>query len=234
MTRVLSLLLVVPAVLVAAPVPQDVQDREQLVKLFGTPTDPAKRATFVLDGKRLRVGLAADKPHGSAHLPFQAPRVVKEVSGDFVAEVAISYTLPNPVPRRDSGAFVGGGIIVPVAESHSIVAGRDHGIGSDGPRFEPSWLSCFRMDIQRPAPPSMGAGYGAGGATGKAAHLRLSRKKDSFTGEYSLDGKKWERMKTYDEKLPEKIAVGLYAWHNTDKPCEVVFENFVIQAPPKD
>ena len=86
MRRALLVLVTGPLLLLAAPVPKDT-DAQKLAKLYGTPVDPLKDCKFTLDGGKLTVTAGkGDHDLSVQNKEMNAPRVLKEIEGDFEAE----------------------------------------------------------------------------------------------------------------------------------------------------
>jgi hypothetical protein len=226
-TRLAFLMMpVIAAAVVASPVPPE-DEAARLKRLYGTPVDQDKKATLTLVGSKLRVRLS-DKPHGWGRLfSDRTPRIMREVVGDFVARVTLSYFPLEKVPDQNSGAYVGGGIVAVVGAGHYVHVEQSHQ-PELGESRRAVWRGNLGVQIYRPAPPSERHDFGWGMAAGKPVFLSLTRRKDTFTAEYSGDGKKWTMLKSIDVTAPEKLQVGLFTWHNTDKECEILFEDYSV------
>ena len=91
-----TLLLALPLVAVAAPVPKETE-AEKIEKLFGKIEDPEKDCKFALDGTKLKITLKGGKRYdydldGKVK---NCPRVLREVKGDFVMTAKIIARLPD-------------------------------------------------------------------------------------------------------------------------------------------
>jgi hypothetical protein len=99
----LGLTLSLFGLLAAAPIPKETNE-QQLARLFGTPVDPNKDCAFAFDGKKLtvKVGKGDHALHTSGRTA--APRTLREVEGDFTAEVTAA---PGERPQEARPAMEG-------------------------------------------------------------------------------------------------------------------------------
>src|SRR5207244_13618205 len=98
MTRVLSLILVVPVFAAAAPVPQP-GEKEQIEKLWGKVVSPAKECEFKLSGKALTIRSSGQPARGLRNDNDPIARVAKTVAGDFEMTVKVADATP---PAREA------------------------------------------------------------------------------------------------------------------------------------
>lgn len=237
MPRVALLLLLAPAAVIAAPVPQDAQTEERFLKLYGTRFDERKQARFTLAGDRLSVALVGHveepqdplKPPPQPSTPFDSPRVLREVSGDFVARVGVKCPQP-PTPGSLVHAFSGGGIFVILGDGHYFSAERYHCLRyDDGAKV--IWDGSFESTVRKLKPATNVSCYSSHRASIDPLPVRLTRRGDTFTAEATADGKKWETLQTVKVPAGDKLLVGLFTRHNTKEPVEIVFVGYTITKP---
>ena len=115
MPRLLLLLLLAPLA-VAAPVPKNTA-RERIEKEFGKIVDPKGDCGFDVKGDSLTITMPADEVRDITKGVDTAPRVEREVTGDFVLTVTISAPLTKKAEvakamkgAKDVWPFVGGGV----------------------------------------------------------------------------------------------------------------------------
>src|SRR5262245_45813415 len=97
----LILFVVAPLAVRAAPVPPE-DDVAKLQRAYGAWSDPEKDSRWTLKDGELRVSLPrADRLLGVERqgATNNAPRVLREVEGDFTAVVRVSFPLPERVPK---------------------------------------------------------------------------------------------------------------------------------------
>ncbi len=232
MPRVLLLALVLPAFAVAAPVPK--ASDERLRQLFGEPTDPDKDCKFELDGKKLRITVPATAHRLDAdHKLGNAPRVVREVTGDFSAQVRVRL-VPSEVPSPPAGQAS------PVFNAGLLVAADAEGFAYHGySRIVTTRREFFQLGsgvrLDTGFRTSIGGGVPNNEAPLGALILRVVRtggklRMDSWT---EVQPDKWPTLHTQDVNFPKTVTVGLFAAHNAKFPFTAEFDDFSIR-PLKD
>lgn len=223
----LSVAFLVAGAASAAPVPKDALTEEQFRKLYGTRVDEKRRAKFTSDAAGLTISVG--KGAGEVFLnALDAPRVVREVEGDFVARVAITLPVPAERPDRGNRTFVGAGLVVVFGADRHLQFGRLHEVAAD--RAEPAWVNLFHVDSYSPKLIEYRR-FTSVAATDKPVRLSLTRKGKKFTAEHSFDGKKWELIKSVEEPAPEKVTLGLFALHDRDEAMDVAFTGYTVAKP---
>jgi len=117
----LGLLIIVTSLAVAAPVPKQLTNND-VVKLFGTPTEPKGCSiSFDRDAKTLTLTAVPspdqpDKDAGEYHVLW-SPRTGREVDGDF--DVTVKITLPD-----QSDTSVIAGLYASYGEKDFVILGR--------------------------------------------------------------------------------------------------------------
>jgi regulation of enolase protein 1 (concanavalin A-like superfamily) len=160
-----------------------------------------------------------------------APRVVREVEGDFTAEVRTSGDFPTDNHSLSEGrwAFYGSGLVIWESEKNYIRFERARmNIPKSGWRCYPNWE--LRQDG------AMTRGWlwedGTLDAT-QPAHLRITRKGQEVTGEVSQDGKEWRKLPKLDVKFGRTVRVGIAALQNTAAGYKPVFDGLTITSAGK-
>lgn len=215
-------LLALPLAALAAPGPKP---PDAAVQAFGTAVDPDKDCTFaVADGKLTIAIPAAHHTLTTSPTRKNAPRVVRDVDGDFTATVRVAAGLPeNPasdLPGVDPGVAVGlvvwageadyvclarvherlGAKLVTTTEMHYLAGGRDG--GDSGP----------------PAPLDTAAVF-----------LRVIRAGARITGEVSRDGAEWARVAGTDLTTASRVKVGVFAEHTTGQKVTAAFDKYEVK-----
>jgi regulation of enolase protein 1 (concanavalin A-like superfamily) len=226
LTSILTLMLLV-GVVFAAPIPKE-NDDNKLEKLFGKKVDPNKDCEFTFDGKKLTI--KAGKGDHSLHVlqqRMQAPRIHREIEGDFVAEVKVSAEYPmgakSVVPNR-SHRFHSLGLLVWIDEKNYVRFEKAHMVTTE--------ISCYASfeyfrDGQwtRSGKPADGLFESA-----DTPRLRITRKGNTLTPATSTDdGKTWKELEKLETKLPAKIQVGVVANHNTDTEFAATFDEYSVK-----
>ncbi len=230
MRRALFVLALLPLLLEAAPVPKE-KEGQQLAKQYGTPVDPLKDCKFTLDGTKLTVTAGkGDHDLSVQHKVLNAPRVLKEIEGDFEMTVKASGEYPKgakSATERATIAFFGHGLLVWDDENNYV-------------RLEKAFIDRLNGN-----PPTT---YGswelfAGGKWVRAgtsadftfdptdtAHFKLARKGSTFTASISKDGKEWKELEPIEAEMGKKLKVGVAVVHICDTPFDAVFEDYSLMA----
>ncbi|HZY86118.1 MAG TPA: DUF1349 domain-containing protein, partial [Gemmataceae bacterium] len=154
---------------------------------------------------------------------FNAPRVVREVDGDFVLTVKVSGDF-QPGPRSTHPQrvpYIAAGILI-WSDSDNFIR-LERAALRRGPRVVPH-VAFLEQE----------GGYG--GAVHNelfregACSLRLERRGSRIHGAISADGKTWKQLKPIDTVWPSKLKVGLVAISTSSDPLAVKFEEFELKA----
>ena len=89
----------------------------------------------------------------------------------------------------------------------------------------PHWETGFRVEA-----PAVNSRLPNWVATEKPVYLRLTRRGKVFAAEASQDGMKWKTLKSHDVAAPEKVQLGLFAQHSSDRPQQVTFSDYAVEA----
>ena len=148
---------------------------------------------------------------------YNAPRVTREVEGDFEFEVRVEGDFrPGSICNRLGGIpFVGGGIVIFDGDDHFIRLER--GVVYDQGSFSP--FAIFEEHI---------AGGGVvdhnGPLTAGTTYLRLARRGDTIRGFTSRDGKSWSELAPISGVETGKLQVGVDAINSGNASFTVRFE----------
>jgi hypothetical protein len=209
---------------VAAPVPKSAQERDAIVRQFGTFNDPSKDAEFVTSGQKLTIRLPKPTLRNSFALTF--PHTLREVSGDFVLRVKVSYDLPAKVPALGGGMCAAGGLLIWAGEENHVLFQRHHqpcGLFDGSTRWDTSFCIEYNRGVK-----SQHHQNTIGVKDAAPIHLRLTREKGVVSTAYSFDGQTWKDQQPGPMELPEKVMVGVYALQTTGTEAAVTFENFSV------
>lgn len=191
---------------------------------WGLAINPDKDCKFTPESRNLTIELPAVwHDMGGALHKFNAPRVMREVDGDFVLTVKVNgdfkpgtrSTNPKSVP------YVSGGILL-WSDSANFIR-LERGTMRRGNRinnivtFE-EWEGGYS-----------GAVHNEGFRPGDC-YLRLERRGSRIFGAISSDGKNWKGVKPIDTVWPSKLKVGLMAISTSNDPFSVQFTQFDLKA----
>ena len=214
---------------------EQTQAPAELTKLWGTPVDPDGDCTFKMDDNaRLHIKIPG-KPHiltaeVNGVKENSAPRVLREIEGDFQVEVIVSGEFPANtnalLPNR--WPFFASGLLV----------WQD---GNNYIRFERArqymkntrWVCYPNWQQRRDGLMHDGAAYNNELSAEQPVHLRLERKGNTLTASYG-DGTNWQKLAPIKLDLGKKLRVGVLAVQNTSGGYEAIFERFIVAADKVD
>jgi regulation of enolase protein 1 (concanavalin A-like superfamily) len=206
-----------------APVPSE-DELTKLERAYGTWTDPDKDCKFKLTGGELKVSLpAADHLLGKmiGQAKNNAPRVLREVEGDFTAVVRVTIPVPDRVPES-SWQYYAGGLVAWESDQGYAVVRLGGGKVNTSPEAILSVLTRGReyvmalRDLGKP----MGSGF-----------VRIKRLGSRVRMAWSRDGKNWKDFEPEEVTWGQKVKVGVVAENNLGKPVEVTFDQFELTQP---
>jgi regulation of enolase protein 1 (concanavalin A-like superfamily) len=154
-----------------------------------------------------------------------APRVVKEVQGDFVATVKVTadWNPGGKLPGASTLPYNGAGLLLFISDTHFLRLERNVFVGANG-------LVCFTTPLYyaqgrlaNQAMSTQGAFY-----QGRSTWLKMERAGARLTTAISHDGQVWIETATLTGNLPESVAVGLEAINSSNKEFLVEFEEFKV------
>jgi regulation of enolase protein 1 (concanavalin A-like superfamily) len=211
----------------AAPATTDDTD-EKLQAAYGTWTDPDRDCKYVLKGRELRISLPnTDHIVGKYHdrAKNNAPRILREVEGDFTAIVRVAFPIPKSFPEKFD-PFCSGGLLAWESEDAYLAVRRCGGQVAVGGEGE----SIFRTYVTKDAIRVSGKRFAK---PGEWAFIRLKREGNKVTAGGSRDGKKWGEFDSENVNWGAKIKVGVIAENSLDVPVEITFDQYSLSQPKK-
>ena len=194
---------------------------------WGLAIDPDKDCNFREEMNKLRISIPGTR-HDlvGAKGRMNAPRVMREVEGDFVITAKIvgdfrpggKSTNPKGVP------FNGAGILV----------------WSDTDNF----IRLERAAVARPGKINTYVSFEEfEGGTNGASHselmkggdcwVRMERQGSRIHGSISFDGKTWKQLRPIDTVWPTTLKIGVTAVNSSSLPFSVTFEEFELKGKTK-
>lgn len=225
--------LALTVLLPAAPVPKEFTERGRIELKFGKVVDPKGDSQFRLIDDRLFVSLPANETRDLCSKTDTAPKLVREVHGDFELQVRLTAELADGAGAiHPSGfAFLGGGVqLSGKAGDPWVRFGYAHR-EKKGERG--------RMVDTVEAVPEKARAFGVengheldAAVVGEYLEYRLTRKGKTVTtdirGRFSQGG--WCRGYTAWECVPDgPLTVALFAHHSADKGGTVEFSRLSIK-----
>ncbi len=190
---------------------------------WGNAIDPDGDCKIDAQGKALVIEVPGKLHDLNADIDkFNAPRVLREVDGDFNIQVkVVGEFKPGPKSLNPKSVpFNGGGIFV-WRDSDNYIRLERSAIIRQGK------LSTFAVFEEREGG-SRGAQHN-GPLTPGTAYLKMERRGSRISGFVSKDGKHWTALKPIDTVWPAELKVGLNAINSSDAPFTVKFEEFTLK-----
>jgi len=230
MRHSLLALFAIPLLLVAAPIPKET-DAQRMARLYGTPVDPAKDCKFTLDGDKLTINAGkGDHDLSVQSKEMNAPRVLKEIEGDFEMKVQVKAEYPKGAKgasEKRSIVFYGAGLLVWDDENNYVRLEKAHVDPLNGtPTYTyGSWELFAGAEWKR-----RGTQEDFVFDEKDTAHFKLARKGNVFTASISKDGKEWKDLDPIEAEMGKKLKVGVAAVHICDTAFDAVFEGYEMKA----
>lgn len=216
-----------PAAAWPIPVPVD-RTRAVLEKHWGVPVDPEGDCTFRPERDRLRI-VVPGKPHilSTEIGHTNAPRVVREVDGDFWAEVTVSGAFPTDPRCLTEGRwpYHAAGLLLWQDQNNYVRFERAHMRNPNG-----TWRCYPAFEWRRDG--MMARNWRNTDGTldpSKPAVLRLVRKGTTLTASFRQDRNDWSALPELEVNLNAKLRVGVHAVQNTPAIYEATLERLTIR-----
>ncbi len=185
---------------------------------WGTAFDPDGDCEIKAQGKALVMTIPATLHDLNAEIgTFNAPRVVRDVVGDFEITVKVVGDFkPGRASNRAGGLpFNGAGIIVCHGTDKFIRLERAATLNQGG-------IDTFAI-FEAHEPGARTLDHNANLSPG-TAYVRLERRGKSFLGFTSSDGKRWTKLEPINTAWPAALKVGLGGINSANAPFAVRFE----------
>jgi regulation of enolase protein 1 (concanavalin A-like superfamily) len=207
---------------------QQVVRRLLEINKWGTLVDPEQDSALRLEDGKLHIKVPPKARVLTAEIGVtNAPRVVREVDGDFHAEVKVTGPIPGDARSVLDGRwpYYAAGLLVWDDERNFLRLDRAkmYHVGQGEWRCHANWQLRHNGLLTRP-----------GGAVDglldqqKPSFFRLRRTANSFAASYSQDGKTWKELPPIDVAFSKKLKVGVSAIQNTPAGYEAIFQDLKI------
>jgi regulation of enolase protein 1 (concanavalin A-like superfamily) len=210
----------------AAEIERQVVGSALTEKQWGEVLDPRGDCIFRVLGNRLHIKLSGQPHRLDAEAGVvDAPRVLREIEGDFHADVTVLGKLPDDTRSLLGGfAWYGAGLLVWQDDKYYIRLDRAHMHFNTGKWvYYPSW------ELRRNGKVWRGGLWEDGDLDPeKPVHFRLDRIGKRFTAAFKQDGKDWEELGPINTDFGKKVKVGVAAAQNTAAVFEPIFENLKV------
>ncbi len=197
-----------------------------VLKGWGRVFDPDKDCKVDADGDRLTIGVPGSPHDLSAELErMNAPRVVRDVSGDFIAQVKVEGNVRPDGESQIEGrtAFNGAGILL-WKDARNYVRLERAAIENGGQRrhyvnFE------LRKDGQMIAIPALDLVRDIPDAP---TYLRLERRGGKLIPSTGGDGLQWQAWPSIADEFPAGLKLGVAAINSASAPFTAEFREFQV------
>jgi regulation of enolase protein 1 (concanavalin A-like superfamily) len=154
--------------------------------------------------------------------PTNAPRVLREVQGDFVMSVKVAgeFKPGSKSTNPKSLPYLGAGIL--------LWSDSDNNIRFERTSFLRSGKVVTGVAFQEREGGYSGAVHNELYKAGDC-YLRLERRGSRILGAISSDGTNWKQLKPIDTVWPAKLKAGLTAISTSNEPFWVKFEEFDLK-----
>lgn len=190
------------------------------------PVDPDKDCKFIREKGTLTIEVpGTDHALALERGQMNSPRLLRDVEGDFVAQVRVSGTFKPSQNSTVKGRtpFVGAGLLLMADEKTYVRLERAALVKGGETKTYANWE--LRQD---------GRWVLAGAEKvlpleDKATHLRLERKGEKLLASVSQDGKEWKELKPLELKLPAKLKLGVTAGGTSMDVFAPQFDQFQLK-----
>jgi len=202
--------------------------------LWGKIVDPARDTEFKASKTTLTMTVAGEPHVFGEDGQRTAPRVMREVRGDFMIQVKTSLASPKSTPAKfsrdllpagrgadwlNAAPFQGAGIVVMQDDGNLFKLGQGTLFHQDSVEKYLAWQGHSQER----------SSHGGKIEPGKQfAYLRLQRFGPHLFPSGSDDGERWTHLPMITGQLPEALQVGLVAEHNTAEGFQATFSQFKL------
>ncbi len=157
---------------------------------------------------------------------FNAPRVLREIEGDFVAYVKVTADWKPGGKNAESNTqpYNGAGLLLWGPEGEFVRLERNVWMAEEMAVSYTAPLYYREARQVGDAKPSREEFY-----KDRSTWLRLERDGGKVTTSISHDGKDWEKTGELDTELPKKVHVGVHAINSSDGGFVVEFDDFQVK-----
>lgn len=200
--------------------PANASPRSPSIADWGEVLDPDGDCRFTVANNALVIDVPAI-PHGLTEGigKGNAPRVLRELEGDFSIQVKVCGSFHPQAKVNSPGVpFQAGGLIVWDGPDHYIrfVRSGQERKGNIVPVIALSLREAGKMTGQPTQAPD------------QDVYLRLERRGNDLSGSYSLDANQWKHLQSFHTVFPTRATVGLIALNAVQQPLTVRFEDLEL------
>jgi regulation of enolase protein 1 (concanavalin A-like superfamily) len=195
------------------------------IRGWGTVTDPDEDCRVIVEGKRVSITVPGTSHEFAAELErWNAPRVMQDVQGDFIAEVKVCGAL-NPPPgggtTKGRKAYNGGGLLLAADPMNHLSIHR--AAFRDGDHMRHYLNFSLRRDGRVAA-----ERYSMEVPAEEDCWVRMERHGSRFLGMFSTDSVNWRSYEPIETDFPARARIGVVVVSSTKRPYECTFEEFAL------
>jgi regulation of enolase protein 1 (concanavalin A-like superfamily) len=199
--------------------------RRQVLKGWGEAVDPDRDCKIGLDGERMTI-VVPGKTHDLSIETggMNAPRVLRNVTGDFVAQVKVAGKVRHTGDRasQNSLAYHGAGLLLWQDEQTYIRLERAALVTQNGGNVHYANFELRKAgNLVRVEKPAFRI-------PDHDTYLRIERRGDRVFGSASEDGVRWLSFEPYVVDLPGALKIGVAAVSSSTEPLKAEFVEFEV------
>jgi len=225
MTRTLVALLALIFVTPAGPRSAADDRPGRAIPGWGESVDPGRDCQIKADGGRLSIAVPGTKHDLSAEAgDLNAPRVLGDVSGDFIAQVKVSGNIRH-AGKSTSARYVGyhgAGLLLWQDARTYLRLERAAVLLQDG-----RVVHYVNLELRKDGQNVAGAATSAE-IPDRDTYLRIERRGRRLQGLVSEDGVKWLACRPIDADLPVPLKLGVAAVSTSTEPFTAVFADLEV------
>jgi len=216
-----------PMLFVAAALPSLAANGPiRLLQGWGEVIDPDKDCQISAEGDRLTIKVPGTPHDLSAELDrLNAPRVIREVKGDFIAQVKVGGTVKPTGDSKIEGRtpFNGAGILL-WADAKNYVR-LERAALTRGEELRHYMNFELRKNGDMADIPALDQ---ARDIPDQATYLRLERRGGQLIASTSQDGLQWQSWAPMTDEFPKELKIGVDAINSATGPFTAEFSNFQV------
>jgi RNA polymerase sigma factor (sigma-70 family) len=194
------------------------------LKGWGVAIDPGGNSRFAVEKGTLAVTVqAGDHQLAAERGQMNAPRLLQDVEGDFIAQVRVLSRAPRGaktlVEQRQPTQSAG---LLLWQDSRNYARLEKAGVQPEGG----DWRRFAGFELRKDGKAEREGDVLA--VDGDSTWLRLERHGGKVIGAISADGVRWTSFEPMALKLPQRCFVGVSAGQNTTTPFEATFSDFEV------
>ena len=190
---------------------------------WGQPVDPVGDCRIRMEAGKLKIDVPGKKHDLTVETgDMSAPRVLREIDGDFIAQVMVSGNIRHEGQRTSDRflAFHGAGIVLWLSDQTYIRLERA-GVRLQDGNFTHYALFEFRKDGRMSEASDMEI-------PDRDTYLRIERRGNHIYGLASPDGITWGSCTPIAVSLPKEVRVGVAAINTSSEALKVEFSDFDV------